>query len=104
MIAASQVAVLPGSPAVKEWVKANNPCPTLFEKWDIITTLKATRDKMSEERFTDPKAEKDFIGFCEIYNLLVTGSKEHSVPTYECEEGKESEVRIRHKTWARESA
>ena len=59
---------------------------------------------MSEERFTDPKAEKDFIGFCEIYNLLVTGSKEHSVPTYECEEGKESEVRIRHKTWARESA
>lgn len=30
---------------------------------DIITTLKAMRDKMSE-RFTNPKAEKDFIGFC----------------------------------------
>jgi len=36
---------------------------------DIITTLKATRDKMSEERFTDSKAEKDFIGFWEIYDI-----------------------------------
>jgi len=37
MIAASQVAVLQGSPDVKEWVKANNPCPTLFEKWGVET-------------------------------------------------------------------
>ena len=37
---------------------------------DIITTLKATRDKITEPRSTDPKAEKDFLGFCQIYDLL----------------------------------
>ena len=60
---------------------------------DIITTLKVTREKITEDRTTDPKAVRDFIGFCEIYNLLVTASKEHSIPTYECEPGKENKVR-----------
>ena len=49
---------------------------------------------MTEPRTTDPRAERDFIGFCEIYDLLATASKEHSVPNYECEEGKEAEVRV----------
>ena len=62
---------------------------------DIITTLKITRKKMTEDRVTDPKAMRDFIGFCEIYDLLVTASKEHSIPTYtyKSEPGKEAEVR-----------
>ena len=60
---------------------------------DIITTLKVTREKMTEERSTDPKAERDFVGFCEIYDLLITASKEHSIPNYECNEEKEAEVR-----------
>ena len=60
---------------------------------EIITTLKVTQEKMTEPRFTDPKAETDFIGFCEIYDLLIIASKEHSVPNYECVEGKEAEVR-----------
>lgn len=60
---------------------------------DIITTLKITCKKMTEDRVTDPKAMRDFIGFCEIYNLLVTASKEHSIPTYESEPVKEAEVR-----------
>ena len=66
--------------------------PTLDR--DIITTLKATREKMTEPQSTDPQAEKDFLGFCQIYDLLVTASKEHSVPSYECVEGKEDEVRV----------
>ena len=61
---------------------------------DIITTLRVTREKMTEPRSTDPQAEKDFIGFCEIYDLLVTASREHVIPSYECAEGKEAEVRV----------
>ena len=49
---------------------------------------------MTEPRSTDPRAEKDFIGFCEIYDLLATASKEHSIPNHECNEGKEAEVRV----------
>ena len=45
---------------------------------------------MTEERSTDLKAEKDFIGLCEIYDLLATASKEHSAPNYKCTEGKEA--------------
>ena len=60
---------------------------------DIVTMLKVTQEKMMEYRSTNPQAERDFIGFCEIYNLLVTASKEHSAPNYECAEGKEVEVR-----------
>ncbi len=61
---------------------------------DIITTLKALREKMTELRTTDPQAERNFLGFCQIYDLLVTASKEHSVPSHECVEGKEAEVRV----------
>ena len=61
---------------------------------DIITTLRVTREKMTEPRSTNPQAEKDFLGFCEIYDLLATASKEHSIPSHECNEGKEAEVRV----------
>ena len=60
---------------------------------DIVVTLKTTRDKMTEPRVSDPYAEKQFLGFCEIYDLLVTASKERSVPNYRCVEGKEAEVK-----------
>ena len=45
------------------------------------------------ERVTDLNAMRDFIGFCQIYDLLVTASKKHSIPTYESEPVKEAEVR-----------
>jgi len=61
---------------------------------DIITTLRTTREKITEPRSTNPQAEKEFIGFCEKYDLLITASKEHSIPSYECTEGKEAEVRV----------
>ena len=61
---------------------------------DIIITLRITREKMTEPRSTNPQAEKDFLGFCEIYDLLATASKEHSIPSHECNEGREAEVRV----------
>jgi len=54
---------------------------------NIITTLKVTRDKMTEDRVTNPKATRDFLGFCQIYDLLVTAFKEKSIPNNECKEG-----------------
>ena len=48
---------------------------------------------MTEDRVTNPKASREFLGFCQIYDLLVTASKEKLIPNYEYEEGKEDEVK-----------
>ena len=48
---------------------------------------------MTTDRVYDPAATDGFLGFCQIYNLLVSAAKEKEVLNYEFVEGKEKVVR-----------
>lgn len=82
MIAASQVAVLPGSPAVKEWVKANNSCPTLFEKWRVETEASraAIAHRELDEDYSDPDDMSPvFLHNRKMYNALARNADIHNL-------------------------
>lgn len=57
---------------------------------NIITTLKVMRNKMTEDRIFNPRATNGFFGTNMTFS---SASKEKAIPNYECEEGRESEVR-----------
>ena len=54
---------------------------------NIITTLKVMRNKMTKDRVSNPKATKDFHGFCQIYDLLVNASKEKTAIDFAIKHG-----------------
>ena len=53
-----------------------------------------TRNKITADRVYNPAATDGFLGFCQIYDLLVMAAKEKVVPNNECVEGKEKVVRV----------
>lgn len=82
LVAASQVVVLRGDSSIRQWVKPNNPCETLFERWGEETEASraAVTHRELDEDFHDPDdMSPTFLYSKKMYNVLCRNADTHDL-------------------------
>ena len=82
LVAASQVAVLRGDSSLRQWVKDNNPCETLFDKWGLETEASraAVAQRELDEDYNYPDdMSPTFVHNRKMYNALCRNADTHDL-------------------------